>query len=93
MLIGSQRCTGILDNLAAKKMQGNHIYRAFSHIVHYAEHFRGIKEIASVGLEVARRISVAVDTDASPHQRLCNTPSTEAFMGFAGFLVKLFQQP
>ncbi|CZR52558.1 related to polyketide synthase [Phialocephala subalpina] len=92
-LIGSQRCIDILDNPAAEKMQGNHIYRVFSHIVSYAEQFRGIKTIASVGLEAAGRVSVSVDADAPPHQRLCNTPSIEAFMGFAGFLVNYFNNP
>ncbi|KUJ13529.1 BcPKS19, polyketide synthase [Mollisia scopiformis] len=89
-LIGSNRCDQIMEDPAAELMKGAHIYRAFSHIVHYAEQFRGIKSIACVSLEAAGRVSVTVDPEAPPHQRLCDTPMTESMMGFAGFLVNYF---
>jgi acyl transferase domain-containing protein/SAM-dependent methyltransferase/acyl carrier protein len=90
MLIGSRRCEEIINDPDAEKMQGNHLYRAFNHIVHYGEQFRGIKTISSVGLEAAGKVIMPVDAGASADQRLCDTPMTESFLGFAGFLVNYF---
>ncbi|PMD39228.1 BcPKS19, polyketide synthase [Hyaloscypha variabilis F] len=89
-LIGSRRCEEIIDDPDAEKMQGNHLYRAFNHIVHYGEQFRGIKSISSVHLEAAGKVVMPVDPQAPADQRLCDTPMTESFMGFAGFLVNYF---
>jgi acyl transferase domain-containing protein/SAM-dependent methyltransferase/acyl carrier protein len=89
-LIGSRRCAEIINDPDAEKMQGNHLYRAFNHIVHYGEQFRGIKSIASVRLEAAGKVVMPVDPEAPADQRLCDTPMTESFMGFAGFLVNYF---
>ncbi|KAE9372419.1 BcPKS19, polyketide synthase [Stipitochalara longipes BDJ] len=89
-LIGSRRCEEIINDPEAEKMQGNHLYRAFNHIVHYGEQFRGIKAISSVHLEAAGKVVMSVDPKASADQRLCDTPMTESFMGFAGFLVNYF---
>lgn len=89
-LIGFRRCEEIINGPDAEKMQGNHLYRAFNHIVHYGEQFRGIKTISSIGLEAAGKVVMPVDPEAPADQRLCDTPMTESFMGFAGFLVNYF---
>jgi len=89
-LIGARRCEEIINDPEAEKMQGNHLYRAFNHIVHYGEQFRGIKSIASVRLEAAGKVVMPVDPAAPADQQLCDTPMTESFMGFAGFLVNYF---
>ena len=92
-LTGYRRCQDILNHPEAEKMQGNHIYRAFNHIVHYGENFRGIKDVACVGTEASGRVSISVDLMDSPDQRLCDTPMVDSFMQFAGFLVNYFNNP
>lgn len=89
-LTGYRRCQEIMSHPEAEKMQGNHIYRAFNHIVHYGGNFRGIKEVACVRMEAAGRVSISVDPNDPPDQRLCDTPMTDSFMQFAGFLVNYF---
>lgn len=83
----------ILNHLEAEKMQGNHIYRAFNHIVHYGENVRGIKEVACVRMEATGRVSISMNPNDPPDQRLCDTPMTDSFMQFAGFLVNYFNNP
>ncbi|OCK81842.1 beta-ketoacyl synthase [Lepidopterella palustris CBS 459.81] len=92
-LIGSHRYEDIVNHPEAELMQGDHIYRAFNHIVHYGKDFRGIRKVASVGLEAAGRVAMSVDPDDPPDQRLCDTPMTDSFMQFAGFLVNYFNNP
>ncbi|KAF8857473.1 BcPKS19, polyketide synthase [Acephala macrosclerotiorum] len=92
-LVGLSDCSQIMNNPLAEKMQGNHIYRAFNQIVYYGEEFRGINSVACVGLEAAGRVAMFVDPDAAPDQRLCDTPTIDSFMQFAGFLVNYFNNP
>ena len=92
-LTGHRRYEEIMNHPDAEKMQGNHIYRAFNHIVHYGENFRGIKNVACVRMEAAGRVVISVDSNDPPDQRLCDTPMTDSFMQFAGFLVNYFNNP
>lgn len=92
-LTGHCRCQEIMNHPEAEKMQGNHIYRAFNHIVHYGGNFRGIKEVACVRMEATGRVSMSVNPNDPPDQRLCDTPMTDSFMQFAGFLVNYFNNP
>ena len=92
-LIGHRRCEEIMNHPEAEKMQGNHIYRAFNHIVRYGEIFRGIKNVACVRLEAAGRVVMSVAPDDPFDQRLCDTPMTDSFMQIAGFLVNYFNNP
>ncbi|KAH9212549.1 putative polyketide synthase [Leptodontidium sp. 2 PMI_412] len=92
-LTGFRRYEYITNHLEAEKMQGKHIYRAFNQIVCYGEKFQGIKSIACVGTEAAGRVTVSVDGDDPAGQRLCDTPMTDSFMQFAGFLVNYFHNP
>jgi acyl transferase domain-containing protein/SAM-dependent methyltransferase/acyl carrier protein len=91
-LIGS-RHDEILNNVEAEKMQGKHVYRAFNTVVFYGEQFRGIKSVSCVRLEAAGKVVISVDPEAAPDQRLCDTPMTDSFMQFAGFLVNYFNNP
>ena len=92
-LTGYRRHEEIMNHPEAEKMQGTHIYRAFNHIVHYGENFRGIKNVACVRMEAAGRVAISVDPNDPPDQRLCDTPMTDSFMQFAGFLVNYFNNP
>lgn len=92
-LTGYRRYEEIMNHPKAEKMQGNHIYRAFSHIVRYGDNFRGIKHVACVRMEAAGRVAISVDPNDPPDQRLCDTPMTDSFMQFAGFLVNYFNNP
>jgi acyl transferase domain-containing protein/acyl carrier protein/SAM-dependent methyltransferase len=91
-LIGS-RYDDIVNNNDAERMQGKHIYRAFNQVVFYGEQFRGIKSISCLRLEAAGTVIISVDPDAAPDQRLTDTPMTDSFMQFAGFLVNYFNNP
>ena len=92
-LIGNRRCEEIMNHPEAEKMQGSHIYRAFNHIVHYAENFRGIKNVACVRTEATGSVFMSIDSKEPADQRLCDTPMTDSFMQFAGFLVNYFNNP
>ncbi|KAJ5161072.1 Acyl transferase/acyl hydrolase/lysophospholipase [Penicillium capsulatum] len=89
-LTGIGRCDEIMNHPDAETMKGNHIYRAFNHIVHYAENFRGIKKVACLRLEAAGKVTIDVEPSDPADQRLCDTPMTDSFMQFAGFLVNYF---
>jgi malonyl CoA-acyl carrier protein transacylase/SAM-dependent methyltransferase/acyl carrier protein len=89
-LTGVGRCEEIMNHPDAETMEGKHIYRAFNHIVHYAENFRGIKKVACLRLEAAGKVTIDVDPNDPVDQRLCDTPMTDSFMQFAGFLVNYF---
>ena len=89
-LIGLRRCKEIQSHPDAEKMSGNHIYRAFNHIVHYGENFRGIKEVSCVGFEATGKVRMFVDPERPADERLTDTPMTDSFMQFAGFLVNYF---
>ena len=92
-LTGYRRCQEIMNHPEAEKMQGNHIYRAFNHIVHYGENFRGMKDVACVRTEATGRVSISVDLTDPPDQRLCDTPMVDSFMQVAGFMVNYFNNP
>nr|APX43976.1 polyketide synthase [Pestalotiopsis microspora] len=92
-LIGHRRYMEVVDHEDAEKMRGHHIYRAFSTVVSYGESFRGIKEIACVGSEAAGKVRTTPETEDPTDQRLCDTPMTDSFMQFAGFLVNYFNNP
>lgn len=92
-LIGYRRYEEIMNHPEAEKMQGNHIYRAFNHIVHYGEIFRGIKTVACVGNEITGKVVIFPDANDPADQRLCDTPMTDSFMQLAGLLVNYFNNP
>ncbi|TGJ87742.1 hypothetical protein E0Z10_g1069 [Xylaria hypoxylon] len=92
-LTGYRRYDELYNHPDAERMEGNHIYRAFSTVVHYGEAFRGIKKIACVRNEAAGKVVITPDTSAPADQRLCDTPMTDSFMQFAGFLVNYFNNP
>ncbi|KAI0542223.1 BcPKS19, polyketide synthase [Xylaria digitata] len=92
-LTGYRRYDELYNHPDAEMMEGNHIYRAFSTVVHYGEAFRGIKKIACVGDEAAGKVVITPDPTAPADQRLCDTPMTDSFMQFAGFLVNYFNNP
>ncbi|KAI1205468.1 BcPKS19, polyketide synthase [Annulohypoxylon truncatum] len=92
-LLGRRRYQEIMNHPDAEKMRGNHIYRAFSTVVHYGEAFSGIKEVACVRHEAAGKVIITPDVAAPADQRLCDTPMTDSFMQFAGFLVNYFNNP
>lgn len=92
-LTGFRRCEEIMNHPDAEKMSGKHVYRAFNHIVHYGENFRGIKEVSCVGFEATGKVMISVDPNEPPDQRLTDTPMTDSFMQFAGFLVNYFNNP
>ncbi|KAL9594219.1 MAG: hypothetical protein Q9219_007152 [cf. Caloplaca sp. 3 TL-2023] len=50
-LVEHQRCLDILDNdqLADDVLQGSRIYKTFADVVHYGEHYRGLKKIVGRG--------------------------------------------
>lgn len=89
-LSGATRYRDILNHPDAEKMQGRHIYRAFNNVVYYGTPFHGIKEIASVGLHAAGKVRITPSPDDPADQRLTDTPMTDSFMQFAGFLVNYF---
>ena len=89
-LTGTRRCNEIMNHPEAEGMEGKHIYRAFNHIVHYAENFQGIKKVACLRMEASGKVKMEVDPSDPDDQRLCHTPMTDSFMQFAGFLVNYF---
>ena len=92
-LAGVQRCEVMLNHPDAEKMQGKHIYRAFNTVVRYGEAFRGIRQVACVGNEIAGKVTITPDLNSSLDQRLCDTPMLDSFMQFAGLLVNYFNNP
>lgn len=94
-LTGHRRYEEVMNHPDAEKMQGNHIYRAFNTVVYYGEAFRGIKQVACVGTEAAGRVRIAPPAaeQEAADQRLTDTPMTDSFMQFAGFLVNYFNNP
>lgn len=92
-LTGHRRYDEVLHHPDAEQMQGNHIYRAFNTVVYYGEPFRGIKQVACVRTEAAGRVKITPASDDPADQRLCDTPMTDSFMQFAGFLVNYFNNP
>ncbi|ORY67214.1 uncharacterized protein BCR38DRAFT_509936 [Pseudomassariella vexata] len=92
-LTGHRRYEELLNHPDAEKIQGNHIYRAFNTVVHYGEAFRGIKQVACVRMEAAGKVAITPNTNDPADQRLCDTPMTDSFMQFAGFVVNYFNNP
>lgn len=92
-LTGSRRIEEVLGHPDAETMQGGHIYRAFTTVVYYGPGFRGIRQIASLGREAAGKVVITPARDGPDDQRLCDTPMTDSFMQFAGFLVNYFNNP
>lgn len=92
-LTGYRRYDEVMNHADAEMMQGNHIYRAFNTVVYYGEAFRGIKQVACVRTEAAGRVKITPALDDPADQRLCDTPMTDSFMQFAGFLVNYFNNP
>ncbi|EPE28832.1 Thiolase-like protein [Glarea lozoyensis ATCC 20868] len=92
-LIGHRRLEEVLNNPDAEKMQGKHVYRAFNTVVYYGEAFQGIKQVSCVGFEAAGKVRVTPTLADPADQRLTDTPMTDSFMQFAGFLVNYFNNP
>lgn len=92
-LTGHRRYEEVMNHPDAEKMQGSHIYRAFNTVVFYGKPFRGIKQVACVRLEAAGTVRITPAPEDAADQRLCDTPMTDSFMQFAGFLVNYFNNP
>jgi malonyl CoA-acyl carrier protein transacylase/acyl carrier protein/SAM-dependent methyltransferase len=92
-LSGSSRYEEVMNHPDAEKMQGSHIYRAFNNVVYYGKPFHGIKEMANVGLQAAGKVRITPAPEDPADQRLTDTPMTDSFMQFAGFLVNYFNNP
>lgn len=92
-LTGSRRVEEVLSHPDAEMMQGKHIYRAFTTVVYYGPDFRGVKQIASLGMEAAGKVVITPNKDDPADQRLCDTPMTDSSMQFGGFLVNYFNNP
>ena len=92
-LTGHRRYGEVMNHPDAEKMQGRHVYRAFNTVVFYGEPFHGIKQVACVGLEAAGNVKITPAPQDPADQRLCDTPMTDSFMQFAGFLVNYFNNP
>ncbi|KAL2015753.1 hypothetical protein VTK56DRAFT_4881 [Thermocarpiscus australiensis] len=92
-LTGYRRYEQVTTHPDAEKMQGNHIYRAFNTVVFYDKPFQGIKEVACVGVEAAGKVRIKPAPEDPADQRLVDTPMTDSFMQFAGFLVNYFSNP
>jgi malonyl CoA-acyl carrier protein transacylase/SAM-dependent methyltransferase/acyl carrier protein len=92
-LTGHRRYEEVLDHPDAETMQGSHIYRAFNTVVFYDKPFQGIKRIACVGFEAAGKVRIRPAPEDPADQRLVDTPMTDSFMQFAGFLVNYFNNP
>ncbi|OCK75371.1 putative Phthiocerol synthesis polyketide synthase type I PpsA [Lepidopterella palustris CBS 459.81] len=92
-LTGHRRCEELMNHPDAEKMQGTHVYRAFNTVVYYGKPFQGIKQVACVGLEAAGKVRITPAPEDPADQRLCDTPMTDSFMQFAGFLVNYFNNP
>ncbi|KAF2168589.1 hypothetical protein M409DRAFT_36358, partial [Zasmidium cellare ATCC 36951] len=92
---GARRYEELLNNPESEKMQGNHIYRAFSTVVTYDKLFHGIREIACLRSEAAGMVrqSITGNRQAGDSYRLFDTPLIDSFMQFAGFLVNYFHNP
>ncbi|KAI1760611.1 BcPKS19, polyketide synthase [Hypoxylon sp. FL1150] len=90
---GYRRYEEVINHPNSEKMQGAHVYRAFSTVVNYGECFRGIKEVACVESEAAARVVMTPDLTAPADQRLCDATMTDCFMQLAGFLVNYFNNP
>ncbi|TAQ89052.1 hypothetical protein B7494_g2621 [Chlorociboria aeruginascens] len=91
-LTGHRRYREVCDHPSSEKMQGKHVYRAFSSIVNYSECYHGIKEIACLKHEAASKVIIAPDITATD-QRLCNTLIIDSFMQLSGFLINYFNNP
>ena len=74
-------------------MQGQHIYRAIRGIVHFGEQFMGIRSIASVHREATGMVVKSAMANATPDERLCDTPMLDSMMHFAGLLINYFTHP
>lgn len=85
-----RRVDEVFAHPEAETMRGQHIYRAFNTVVQYAPAFHGIKQVASVGTEAAGIVRVTPDPSDPADQRLCDTPMTDSFMQFAGFMINYF---
>jgi acyl transferase domain-containing protein/acetyl esterase/lipase/acyl carrier protein/ubiquinone/menaquinone biosynthesis C-methylase UbiE len=85
-----RRVAEVLTHPDAETMRGRHVYRAFDTVVHYGPTFQGIKEVSCVGHEAAGTVRATPDPTDPADQRLCDTPMTDSFMQFAGFLVNYF---
>ncbi|KAH6635854.1 BcPKS19, polyketide synthase [Chaetomium tenue] len=92
-LTGHRRYEEVLNHPDAETMQGSHIYRAFNTVVFYDKPFQGIKQVACVGSEAAGKVRIRPDPEDPADQRLVDTPMTDSFMQFAGFLVNYFNNP
>jgi malonyl CoA-acyl carrier protein transacylase/acyl carrier protein/SAM-dependent methyltransferase len=92
-LTSHRRYEEVINHPDAERMQGNHIYRAFNTVVFYGEPFQGIKQVACVRLEAAGKVRITPPLEDPADQRLCDTPMTDSFMQFAGFLVNYFNNP
>ncbi|KAF2644665.1 BcPKS19, polyketide synthase [Massarina eburnea CBS 473.64] len=92
-LTGYRRYEAVFEHSDAERMQGNHIYRALGTVVQYGQAFHGVKKIACLGNEAAGMVRMTPDLSAPADQRLCDTPMTDSFMQFSGFLVNYFNNP
>ncbi|VUC28732.1 unnamed protein product [Clonostachys rosea] len=92
-LTGYRRYQNVMNHPDAEKMQGKHVYRAFNTVVYYGQPFQGIKSVSCVGSEAAGIVRITPPVEDPTDQRLCDTPMTDSFMQFAGFLVNYFNNP
>jgi malonyl CoA-acyl carrier protein transacylase/acyl carrier protein/SAM-dependent methyltransferase len=92
-LTGHRRWGEVMNHPEAETMQGSHIYRAFNTVVFYDKPFQGIKQVACVGFEAAGKVRITPSPEDPADQRLVDTPMTDSFMQFAGFLVNYFNNP
>ena len=57
-LIGSNKCNAITLDPEAEQLRGSMVYKVFSKVVIYAEHYKGVKNVIAKGHEVTAQIKM-----------------------------------
>ncbi|KAI9687136.1 MAG: Type I Iterative PKS [Bathelium mastoideum] len=73
-LVSYDRLCPITQDPESDSIQGNMLYNVFSHVVKYAEYYRGVRSIASRGIEIVGKVSLPKNipesirrTNSQPH--------------------------
>lgn len=87
-IVSARRCKDLFEDPKAESMQGKLVYKSFSKVVHYGEHYRGIRNVAGKDFEVASQVVMPTCPDILKKTYL-NPMEIDSFMQTAGLHVNL----
>jgi acyl transferase domain-containing protein/acyl carrier protein/SAM-dependent methyltransferase len=91
-LVGYQKFTDLKNDPESEIMQGSTVYKAFSRVVQYADHYKGVRSVYGKGQQVAGIVLLPDCDQSSLHNNVTKPLAIDNFVQVAGLHVNCLNE-